>query len=335
MQINREFYDGNATTVTDGAVTPHLLYQYLNDTMYSKINANAEKYIGEWDKSICPWKINAAADFINPDYILAWTDGTTWHVDKSQFYKERRKGYTFYLSVHGSNFQDRYDRDKYGANFCSAWLGTLTASSFDIQDSVCNAWAESKYDRIKPIIDFDYSRFFVVPTVNGNPLNPNIETNFDPTTISSLGFAFYCKNRYDFGQEQPIAVVSLNNKMALPEWSEWCTNCYKEDDMIDNGFFIVPYWIVSSELYPLSSLGTRPNLPIMPYRTSSEEFIPGALGTSYSAQTMATQAAAATINYIPNKAIYLSAGNGDIYDDFVTYNAGGSYPFQRGVRRFF
>lgn len=335
MEINREFYDGNATTVTDGAATPHLLYQYLNDTMYAKINANAEKYLGEWDKSICPWKINAAADFINPDYILAWNDGTSWFVDKSPLYEERRKGYTFYLSVNGSNFHDRYDNDTYGANFCAAWLGTLTASSFDIQDTVCNAWVESKYDRINPIIDFDYSKIFVVPTVNGNPLNPNLETNFDPTTISSLGFAFYCKDMYDFGQQHAIGIVSLNNKMALPEWSEYCTDSFDEENMIDNGFFITPYWIEHTNLHPLPSLGTRPTWVAMPWRTRSEMLIPGATGTGFTTQSQTAQSAAATVNYFPNKAIYISAGNDDIYGDYSAYYAGGTTGyFQESVIRY-
>lgn len=334
MEVNRTWWDGATTIIDDGAATPTTLFEVYSNTMYSKINAEtSDKYLGEWDKSICPWKINYEADFINPDFILAWNDGSNWYVEKSPLYKERKKGYTFYLSMNGSNYDDRYDRDKYGANFCPAWLGTLTASSYDVTDTVCNEWTESKYDRINPIINFNYSRLFVVPTVNGNPLNPNIESGFDPSTIYSLGFAFYAKNYVGSNLPEAMGIVSLNNTMAVPEWSDYATNSWNEEGMIDNGYFITPYWVEHTNLHPLPSMGTRPNWQVMPWRTSSEEFITGATGTGFSEATQSAQSAAATVNYFPNKAIYTSAGNGIFTEEYETYNGGGTYPFRRAVRR--
>lgn len=335
MEVNREWYNGNTATVTDGAATPKLIYEYLTDTMYSKILAETtDKYLGEWDKSVCPWKISYQADFINPDYILAWTDGSSWHVDRSPLYKERKKGYTFYLSANGDNMNDRYDLDTYGANFCTNWPATLTRSDYDITETATKEWTESKYDRTNVIVNFNYSKIFVVPTVNGNPLNPNIETNFDPTSIYSLGFAFYTKNLYDFGVPASMGAVSLNNKQELPEWSEWCTNCYKEEDMIDNGLFITPYYVEHTNLHPLPSMGTRATWVAIPWRNRTTQFIQGGTGTGFSTRTWATQAAAATINYFYSKAIYISTGRDSIYDEYEAYYEGGTTgDFQESVRR--
>lgn len=331
MQINRDFYDGETYTLYSNNEP---IVTCLSTTIYSRLQSNLEKYSSEWDKSICPWKINKDADFINPDFLLAWNNNGNWEIFDSPLLQERRKGYTFYLSYGTSNMQDRYDRNKYFANFLSAWYANLTYPDLDITDPVQLAWLESKYDRISPVIDFDYSRIFVIPTINNTLFNPNIEQSFDPTTIQSIGFSFYYKNQYGFGTELCMGAVLLNNKMELPEWSEYCTNSWKDPDMIDNGCFITPYWIKSATRYPLGSLGTRPNIPIMPYRSSSEQMIPAGVGSNFSTQSQATKEAAATINYFPNKAIYISAGHADIYDDYQEYNAGGTGWFTGGVRRY-
>ena len=331
MQVNRDWYDG--TTYTLYANSQPII-ECLTDTINTKIRANTEKFTGEWDKSICPWKINYQADFINPDYTLAWNNNNTWETFTSPLLKERKKGYTFYLSYSSSNMQDRYDRDKYFANYLPSWMALLTNPELDLENSVYSGWIESKYDKIAPVVMFDYSKIFVIPTINNNLFNPNIEANFDPTTIHSIGFAFFYKNQYDFGTELRAGAVLLNNKLALPEWSADCTNSWKLEDMIDNGCFITPYWVRSSNLYRLSSLGTRPNIVDMPWRSSSEEMIPDAINSNFSTQSQATKSAAASINYFPNKAIYITAGHSEIYDDLQAYTAGGLGNFKEGVRRY-
>lgn len=331
MQVNREWYDGNTYTLY---ANNDPIIECLSDSIYSRLSTELEKYSGEWDKSICPWKINYQADFINPDYVLAWNNNSTWEVFTSPFLKERKKGYTFYLSYTSSNYQDRYDYNKYFANTMTSWMALLTNPDLDLEDNVYSGWLESKYDRISPVVGFDYSRIFVVPTINGSVFNPNIEANFDPTTIQSIGFKFYYKNQYGFGTELCAGAVLLNNHIQLPEWWADCTNSWKTEDMIDNGCFINPYWVSHTNLYNLPSLGTRQNVDNMPWRSSSQQMIPAAVNSNFSTQSQATKSAAATINYFPNKAIYLTAGHSEIYDDLQAYGAGGTGYFREAVRRY-
>lgn len=333
MEINREFWSGSTATVTDGSSAQNERYTYITDTLYSSIAANAEKYNGEWDKTICPWKINGDADIMQTEFVLPWTNGTNWTVVKSDFHKKRRKGYTFYLSCNGSNFQDGYDQDIYIANYCGAWLSMPSVPNYDIADTVCKEWTESKFDRINPIINFDYANIFVVPTVNGVELTPNLETNFDPTTIYNIGFAFYYKDFVGTYYNMAAAVVSLNNEIDVPSWSAYNTNCFDISGMYDNGFMLTPYWIEHTNFHAIPALGTRSSAQSIPWRTRTEEFITGATGTGFSNTTTSGESAAATINYFPNKAVYISTGKSELWDDYEVYYGGGTSGFQYAVRR--
>lgn len=333
MEINRDFWSGTTATVTDGSSAQNEAYTYITDTLYSSINANAEKYSGEWDKTICPWKINGDADIMQTEFVLPWTNGVNWSVSKSDYHKKRRKGYTFYLSCNGSNFQDRYDQNKYFANYCGAWLSMPTNPNYDITDTVCNEWTESKFDRINPIINFDYSHIFVVPTVNGNELTPNLETNFNPTAIYNIGFTLYYKDFFGTNREMAAAVVSLNNEIDVPSWADYNTNCFDISGMYDNGFMLTPYWVESTNFHAIPALGTRATAQSIPWRTRTEEFITGATGTGYSNNTTISESAAATINYFPNKAVYISTGKSELWDNYEVYNGGGTTGFKYAVRR--
>lgn len=333
MIVNRDFWSGTTATVTDGSSAQNEAYTYITDTLYSSINANAEKYSGEWDKTICPWKINGDADIMQTEFVLPWTNGTNWTVVKSDFHKKRRKGYTFYLSCNGSNFQDRYDQDKYFANYCGAWLSMPSVPDYDITDTVCKEWTESKFDRINPIINFDYSHIFVVPTVNGNELTPNLETNFDPTTIYNIGFIFFYKNFVGTNYVMCASIVSLNNEIDIPSWSEYNTNCFDISGMYDNGFMLTPYWVESTNFHAIPALGTRASAQSIPWRTRTEEFITGATGTGFTDTTTSGESAAATINYFPNKAVYIATGKSELWDDYEAYYDGGTSGFQYAVRR--
>lgn len=333
MEVNRQWWSGTTATVTDGSSAQNERYTYITDTLYSSIVTNSEKYKGEWDKTICPWKINGNADIMQTEFILPWTNGTNWTVVKSDFHKKRKKGYTFYLSCNGNNMNDDYNQNQYFANYCGAWLSMPSNPNYDITDTVCNEWTESKFGRINPIINFDYANIFVVPTVNGNELTPDIETNFNPLTIYNIGFTFYYKDYSGTNREMAAAIVSLNNEIDKPSWSEYNTNCFDIPGMYDNGFMLTPYWIEHTRFHAIPALGSRANAQSIPWRSRGEHFITGATGTGYSDTTTSGESAAATINYFPNKAIYISTGKSELWDNYEVYYDDGTDGFSSAVRR--
>lgn len=334
MEINREFYDGNTNIIYDGSAQQNIIIERLTDSLYAKIVANAEKYTADWDKSICPWKINFNADFMKAHYVLPYNVNSVWSVSTSPFYKERKKGYTFYLAQNDSNFQDRYDENKYFANNCAAWLSTLTNPDYDVTDTVMGEWTECKYGRLNPVIKFDYSKIFVVPTINGNIFNPNIENNFTPENIQRIGFKFYYKNYVGSNIELSMGAVSLNNEILQPSWSAYNTNCFNIDNMIDNGMFLTPYWVSHADYYNLSAICSREFSTNIPWRSSSVEFITGATGEGFYQSSVTGESAAATLNFFPNKGIYIGYGESELFSDYEAYYAGGTVGnFQYGVRR--
>ena len=104
MQVNREWWDGTTREIyaTDTIGDTPVVVTLQN--LISKITANLSKYEGtEWDKSICPWKINYNSDFFKKQWDNCYFKDSNLIVSQSPLFKARKKGYTFYLSCAGGN----------------------------------------------------------------------------------------------------------------------------------------------------------------------------------------------------------------------------------------
>lgn len=335
MQINREWWDGETRNYTNSGSTQVLTA--INTSMYDKIVANPNKYIGvEWDKSICPWKINTNSDFFNINWLLPYNiNSTSSTVSKSRCLKERKKGYTFYLSCRGNSKSGQRPgnvSDKTPIN--TAWLGTLSRADTDLSDSVQNGWIQKKYSVIKPVIDFDYSKIFTtacIHTSNGNAFEfgEGRRTNFNPTEWYGLSVQFWCKN--DNGTSQIkylLEIFSLNNEIIAPEWDT--TNCWNEEKMFDNGLAITLGQASDGgyEIGTFQSVGTRTQVS----STASSQTGTGSYETYCQNDNVA-----GALNFYANKQNTLGcpSSEDDIWEtEFTTYSVSGENP-RLGARRHF
>lgn len=325
MKINREFWSGETYDFNAPNENNVLLAQIVNVSMESKILADFDKYIGEWDKSVSPWKINYNSALFSNAWALSWYDGNATEHKFSRFYKERKKGYTFYLATRGfSNNADYDNYPTYTAMYAPQYLSTLTNPDIDLENNTYTTAIHSKYGYIMPVINFNYRRLFVVPVIhyksNNTDYSAVLQTttanNFNPSEISGFSFAFYYINSYGTVTEFPIGLFSLNNKIIPPYWSEWTTNCWKNEE-IDNGFALLSYRISRGDRYTVTS------------DFANKLQIEGQEGTAYKDETIATESAAATLNYFPAKreptfTNALPDREPDIFDDnWTPYYIGG------------
>lgn len=336
MQPNLTWWDGSQRTYTDGNNTERV--KVIADNMWAKIQLNPQKYIGtEWDKSITPWKINPKSDFFKANWCLPYYDTSeNFQMAESPLFKVRSKGYTFYLSCNGSPISgERPGNVQEIAPTAPVWLGTLSREDADISDTVQAAWLALKYSHVNPVIDFDYSKIFVVPMIyssNGNSyiFNSGMETNWDPTEVYGFGVKFYFKDWLNSNMDLAMDIISLNNHFSEPQWTT--TNSWNNDIMYDNGLALCKYysWDGGYEIGSYQSIGTHIQVGDIYYNDTPYA------GTGFNETPYcASDDVAGSIYYIANKAITISPptdSEDSIWDTtWEPFYMGATYNY--GIRR--
>lgn len=322
MQINREFYSGSTRKITDS--NSRTIVEFLDNSLYTDIYNDTTKYQGvEWDKSASPWKINYQSDFFRLDYMLGYNAGYQEPVTiaTTPFFKERKKGYTFYLSSNGgNNMSGAY------ARLFPVWLGTLSRSDLDLTDNVIKGWIQGKYKELHPVIDFDYSKIFAVPTLQAKNegsrtlFRESLRANWNPSDWSGIGVQFLYKNG-NTTLDLALEIVSLNNTFGVPTWDT--TDCFNSEQF-DNGMCITCYDRTGGNYYYRPMIGERFQ-------------ISGANGTYFNPNSWATVDAAGAVTYYANREIWVNSPNGDnnsicdttYYGGFIS---GDLRPFRRTLK---
>ena len=330
MEVNREWWSGTERYINnDNSYNPEHVVTTIGD-LSTDIPANPTKYIGvEWDKSICPWKINYKSDFFNPQWCLPYYQlgSGDFKMVQAPFFKERKKGYTFYLSAAGgtASYQPHETLSYYAATK-PCWVNLLSRTDIDILENPSQQWVYEKYYKTFPVVNFDYSKLFVAPMIhheNGAGWvfydSPELRAGWDPTDIYGISLMFYVKTPYNSSDLISAGIHSLNNKIAPPPWDT--INCWNDDDMFDNGLALTHWnsWDGGFEIGGIQTLGTEctwngPGAGIDD---------PGFNDTQYPSDN-----AAGAFLYYPTKNIMLQmpANNDDetLWDDWIPYYKGGS-----------
>lgn len=296
MDLNREWYSGSTRQISDSS--SNMIVQFLDHSLWTDIQANVDKYRGtEWDKSACPWKINYQSDFFRLDWMLGYNAGYQEEVTiaTTPLFKERKKGYTFYLSCNGgNNMSGAY------ARLFPVWLATLSRSDLDISDSVVSNWMNSKYKELHVVTDFDYSKIFAVPTLqqanegSRTTFRESLRASWNSTDWSGIGVQFFYKNGNNT-YELALDMVSLNNTFNVPDWDT--TNCFQTEEY-DNGLCITCYDKISGNYYYRPMIGER-------FQVS------GSTGTYFNPNNWISVDAAGAVSYFPNREIWINSPNGD------------------------
>lgn len=304
MEVNRQWWDGTAREFyVDGTVgkTPIIT---TCPNLETSVRANLSKYQGvEWDKSICPWKINHNSDFFkfqwaNP-YYKTGVSGTT--MAQSPLFKERKKGYTFYISAAGGS-GSHMPHEIVDSNACTKplWKTCLSNDELDLTNTDINYWYNLKYRYIFPVINFDYSRIFVAPMIHTESGSgwlfhddAQIRADWDSTGVYGISLMFYGKS--SSGGAYPICagLFSLNNKFAQPAWDT--TNCWKEETMFDNALAVAwsNAWDGGQEVGGIQTVGSN-------VLWGTDEYNPG-----FADQTFVNENAAGAVMYFPMKNIMI------------------------------
>lgn len=302
MEINRNFWSGNTRKITDSDSST--IVEFLDNSLYTDITANPTKYQGvEWDKSVTPWKVNFQSDFFNLDYMLGYGAGyeELITVAKSKLLQERKKGYTFYLSSNGGN-----NTSNAYARYFPVWLATLSRSDLDLTDNVVNAWVQEKFKELHPVIDFDYSKIFAVPTLQAKNegsrtlFRESLRASWNPANWSGIGVALLYRDSNNAVHDLALEMVSLNNKFNVPDWTT--TDCFNDENAFDNGLCITAYDIQSTSFIYRPLIGER-------FQRDT-----GATGTYYYPTSYATDDAAGSVAYYSNREIWVNASDNPIYD---------------------
>lgn len=336
MEVNRTFWDGSTITYSESGAERVTV---LADKLWTKIQASPEKYVGkEWDKSICPWKIGDGSDLFKSMWCLPYANlENQFTFASSPFYKERKKGYTFYLSCNGTpKSGERPGNKSNGVATNPVWLGTLSRGDIDLDDTVTANWLSLKAGDINPVINFDYSNIFVVPMFYNSAnvgfyITSNTETTWNANDVYGLGFIFYQKQADGTSSTvTAIDIISLNNKIDKPSWT--VTNSWNEDTMFDNTLALQKYlsWDGGYEISSYTAIGT--------HLQTGDTYIDGANypgnGYNYDNPKLATDDAAGSVYYIANKQMSISAPttDSDIWEDeFTPVYLGAEYNF--GIHR--
>lgn len=335
MQVNREWWDGATTTYSESGAERVTV---LSDNLWTKIQANPDKYAGqEWDKSVCPWKIGNGADIFSAIWCLPYADlENQFTFASAPFYKERKKGYTFYLSCNGNTRSGQRPGNKSnGVATCPAWLGTLSRGDIDLTDTVTANWIRLKAGDINPVINFDYSNIFAVPIIynsahRGSNIYAYTETNWNAIDVYGLGFQFYQKESDGtYSRAVAMDIISLNNDIEKPTWTT--TNAWNEEIMFDNTLALQKYtsWDGGIEIGCYEAIGSH--LQTGNTRIDGVNY-PGN-GFNYDSPKLATDDAAGSVYYIANKQMSISMPNeSDIWEnEFTSFYIGAQYNF--GIHR--
>lgn len=304
MQVNREWWDGTAREFYIDGTVGEIPIIMTCPNLETSIRANLSKYQGvEWDKSICPWKINPSSDFFkfqwaNP-YYKTGVSGTT--MAQSPLFKERKKGYTFYISAAGGS-SSYMPHEIVDSHACTKplWKTCLSNDELDLSNTDIDYWFDLKYRHIFPVINFDYSRIFVAPMIHTESGSgwvfydsPELRTNWDSTGVYGISLMFYGKS--SFGSAYPICagLFSLNNKFAQPQWDT--TNCWKTETMFDNALAVAwsDAWDGGYEVGGIQTVG------------SNTLWGTDANNPGFADQTFANENAAGAVMYFPMKNIMI------------------------------
>lgn len=304
MQVNREWWSGTAREFYIHGTVGETPIITTCPNLETSVRANLSKYQGvEWDKSICPWKINFNSDFFKFQWALPYyqigVSGTT--MAQSPLFKERKKGYTFYISAAGGS-SSHMPHEIVNSHACTKplWKTCLSNDELDLSNTDIDYWFDLKYRHIFPVINFDYSRIFVAPMIHTESGSgwvfhddAQIRANWDSTAVYGISLMFYGKS--NIGGSYPICagLFSLNNKFAQPQWDT--TNCWKDDIMFDNALAVAwsDAWDGGYEVGGIQTVGsntlwgTDPNNP------------------GFADQTFANENAAGAVMYFPMKNIMI------------------------------
>ena len=336
MQVNRDWWSGTERYINNSNnINPDHVITTIGD-LSTDIPANPTKYIGvEWDKSICPWKINYKSDFFNPQWCLPYNkSGGGFKMSQAPLFKQRKKGYTFYMSAAGGvmSYQPHEILSYYAATK-PCWINLLSRSDIDITQNPYKQWVYEKYYKTFPVVNFDYSKLFVAPMIhneNGSGWvfhdDEQIRANWDPTSVYGISLMFYVKDPYNSSDLISVGIHSLNNEIAPPPWDT--TNCWNDDKMFDNGLALTHWnaWDGGYEIGGIQTLGTECTWS----DSGASAGDPGFNDTEYPSDNVA-----GAVLYYPAKNIMIQmpadSDDESIWDDWEPYYKGGSHEY--GVRR--
>ena len=333
MQVNREWWDGTTReiyatdTVGDTPVVVTL------QKLISKITTNLSKYEGtEWDKSICPWKINYNSDFFKKQWDNCYFKDNNLIVSQSPLFKARKKGYTFYLSCAGGNKNNQpHEIVNALSPMVVQYLNCLSRPNINLDNYPEYDWINDKYRCNFPVINFDYSRICTAIMIHniygaGHLLSENDRSVWNAADVYGISVMFFAKpTDYSSVSTLCMGIISLNNEIQAPPWDT--TNCWKDENMLDNGLALTwcNAWDGGYEIGGMQTLGSS----FKWYQESINN--PG-----FREENCVSDNVAGAIYYFPIKNIPIDNPAADEpdsvwEDDWESFYGGGDYPY--GIRR--
>lgn len=263
MEVNRQWWDGTTreiyATDTIGDTPVVVTLQNLS----SKIQANLSKYEGvQWDKTICPWKINHNSDFFKKQWDNCYFKNNALVVSQSPLFKERKKGYTFYLSCAGGNASNQPHLNVNALSpLVPQYLNCLSRPNIDLNNYPEYDWINDKYRCNFPVINFDYSRICTAIMIHnvdgrGHLLSENDRSGWNATGVYGLSVMFFAKPADSSISTLCMGIVSLNNEIQSPPWDT--TDCWNDEFMCDNGLALTwcNAWDGGFEIGGMQTLGS-------------------------------------------------------------------------------
>ena len=335
MQVNREWWSGTERYIyAENLIGADPIITTIG-SLNTAIRADLSKFESvKWDKSICPWKIHHNSDF----FKLQWdnnyfTSGDTLVVTQAPFFKDRRKGYTFYLSAVGGEAQFQpHENYVWWASTKPQYLNCLSRSGIDLENATVSQWILEKYGYNFPVVDFNYSRIFTAVMIHdtdgrGHLLSEDDRSGWNAAGVFGVSVMFFCKSENNSNTYALCAsIISLNNEIQAPPWTT--TNCWKDDLMFDNGLAVTSSLMESGwsgySCYGLQTLGTNC------------KWFSGDVNPGFDSTHMAGDDAAGSVYFFPAKNIPVDNPAADEpdsvwSDQWESFYAGGGYPY--GIKR--
>ena len=332
MEVNRQWWDGTTREIyaTDTIGDTPVIVTLQN--LISKITTNLSKYEGtEWDKSICPWKINYNSDFFKKQWDNCYFKDNNLIVSQSPLFKARKKGYTFYLSCAGGNASNQpHENVNALSPMVAQYLNCLSRPNINLNNQPEYDWINDKYRCNFPVINFDYSRICTAIMIHnidgsGHLLSENDRSGWDATGVYGLSVMFFAKAPNNITSKLCMGVISLNNEIQAPPWDT--TNCWKDENMLDNGLALTwcNAWDGGFEIGGMPTLGSS----FKWYQESINN--PG-----FREENCVSDNVAGAIYYFPIKNIPIDNPASDEPDSvwdkkWESFYGGGDYPY--GIRR--
>lgn len=332
MEVNREWWSGTTREIYASGTIGDTPVVVTLQNLSSKIQANLSKYEGvQWDKTICPWKINHNSDFFKKQWDNCYFKNNTLVVSQAPLFKERKKGYTFYLSCAGGNagFQP-HEIVNALSPLVPQYLNCLSRPNINLNNYPEYDWINDKYRCNFPVINFDYSRIctaIMIHDINGHGhlLSENDRSGWNATGVYGLSVMFFAKAPNSTTSTLCMGIVSLNNEIQSPPWDT--TDCWNDEFMCDNGLALTwcNAWDGGFEIGGMQTLGSS-------YKWFQESINnPG-----FREDNCVSDNVAGAIYYFPIKNIPIDNPATDdtdsIWSDtWESFYAGGDYPY--GIRR--